>query len=185
MRLRVLSGACLLLLASVPSGATTMIQQDTRELVRGSQDIVVGNVVSTRARLDDSGRRIVTEVVVEVTQSLKGEKQHLTLVQLGGELYGMRYTVPGAPLFRSGEEALIFVWRDAHGQAQVNGLAQGKFEIQRDPATGERLIQRNAPGFAVKDVRTLHPLAAGESAPQLPLRRMIGEIERILEEDGR
>jgi hypothetical protein len=172
-------------LSARPGGATTLLHQDTRALVRGSSDIVVGKVVSTRARLDEHGRHIVTDVAIEVTQSLKGETQRLTLVQLGGELYGMRYDVPGSPRFVPGEEALVFAWRDRRGRAQVNGMAQGKFEIRRDAVTGERTIQRSLPGLAVGDLRTLRALRTGEAAPALPLRRMLGDIQRILEEAGR
>src|SRR5690349_19655818 len=108
----------LLLLAPVTGRATTLLHQATRGLVRGSSDIVVGKVLSTRSRLDESRRHLGTEVSFEVSQSLKGASGVVTLVQLGGDLGGMHYEVPGSPVFRPDEEALLFLWRDAHGQAQ-------------------------------------------------------------------
>ena len=48
---------------------------------------------------------------------------------------------------------MLFVWRDTKGHAQVNGMAQGKFDIERDTATGTLMVQRNVPGFAVTDVK--------------------------------
>ena len=169
----------------VPLHATTVIHQDTRALVRGSSDIVVGRVEGTRAFFDVQRKHIFTEVTVEVTRSLKGERGRLTLVQLGGELNGMRTEVAGSPVFAAGEEALLFVWRDARGRAQVNGLAQGKFDIEHDPTTGEALVARRAPGLAIRDARSLSPLRAGETPGKVTLRRMLGEIEATLAEAGR
>ena len=177
----------LLLLLLAPSArATTSVRLDTRGLVHGSSDIVVGRVAATRCLWDEGRRHIFTEVEIEVSRSLKGEPgERITLRQLGGELDGMRYTVPGAPLFRPGEEALLFVWRDRDGQAQVNGLGQGKFDVRRDPETGEALIQRRLPGLEIRDPRTLAQVRAGEAPADIPLGRMLNEIERILQEDGR
>jgi hypothetical protein len=165
--------------------STTVIRLDTPGLVRSSSDIVVGTVESARCRWDDSHTRILTEVTVHVTRSLKGENQRLTLLQWGGELDGMRYTIPGSPTFHPGEEALLFVWRDRHGRPQVNGLAQGKFDIRRDQETGEALVERSLPGLAVRDAHTLRTLRAGEAAPRITLGRMLDEIQRSLEEAGR
>src|SRR5205814_4267216 len=119
---------------------------------------------------------IMTDVEVIVHESLKGEAHRLTLTQLGGEVDGMRLTVDGSPAFATGEEALLFVWRDSRGRAQLNGLGQGKFEIRRDPATGERLLRRDVPGLGFADARTLRPLRAREAAPRVPLERMLSDI---------
>ena len=46
--------------------ATTVIHQDTRALVRGSSDIVVGRVASARSFFDVQRKHIFTEVTFEV-----------------------------------------------------------------------------------------------------------------------
>ena len=168
------------------AGASQVLHQTLRDLTLGSSDIVVGEVEGARARWDDSHRKIVTEITVRVSESLKGAPaERLTLTQLGGDLDGFRYSVPGSPMFRPGEEALLFVWRDAKGRAQVNGLAQGKFDITTDAATGERTLQRALEGLRVREARTLSLVKAGEQAPQLKLGDMLGEIRTILAEGGR
>jgi len=166
--------------------ATTVFHLDTPALVEGSSDIVIGHVDALRSYMSPDHRHILTEVTVTVADRLKGDDatQQVTLVQLGGEVDGMRYTVPGSPLFKPGEEALLFIWRDESGRAQVNGLAQGKFDITRDSATGERLIQRTLPGLAVKNPRTLALAAKGQPAARIPLSTMMREIRRALEESG-
>lgn len=187
-RYRLLPVALVLLLAlGVPAArATQMVHLDTQALVLGSDDIVVGQVESIRPRWNAAHTKIFTDVSVRVTQTLKGGAgERLTLTQLGGEVDGVRYTVPGCPAFVAGEEALLFVWRDARGQAQVNGLAQGKFDIRRDPATGEATVQRSVPGLAVRDPRMLRLVPQGQAAPRIRLSELVREIQRTLAEDGR
>jgi hypothetical protein len=171
--------------AASVANATTMILQDTRTLVRGSNDIVVGKVASVRSRWDEGHRHIVTDVEVEVSESLKGAKQRLTLTQLGGEVDGMRLTVPGCPVFEPGEEALLFVWRDTRGRAQLNGLGQGKFEIRRDPKGRGRLVERALPGLGIGDARSLRALREGESPARVTLESMLQEIRNELAKSDR
>jgi len=174
----------LLIAGTSPARATQMEHLDTRALVLASADIVVGQVESVKPRWNATRTKIFTEVSVRVTQSLKGDAaDRLVLTQLGGEVGGVRYTVPGCPAFIPGEETLLFVWRDARGQAQVNGLAQGKFDIRRDPATGVATVQRSIPGLAVKDARQLRLVPQGQEAPAMPLDDMVREIRRVLSEE--
>jgi hypothetical protein len=188
-RIHSLGRGCLilsLLLFAAPALATTVIHVDTRELVRSSDEIVVGQVDGTRSYWNENRTKILTDVTVRVSSSLKGRyADRLTLTQLGGEVDGVRYSVPGCPVFRPGEEALLFVWRDSRGRAQVNGLAQGKFEIRRDPVSGAAFVQRAATGFAVRDARTLRAVEAGQPAPLITLDQLVSEIRRAMVEDGR
>ena len=180
-------GTCLAvaLCTAWPALATTLITQDTNGLVRGSSDIVVGRVATVWAHWDDSHQHIVTDVVIDVSESLKGANQRLVLTQLGGEVDGYRLTVPGCPTFKPGEEALLFVWRDARGKAQLNGLGQGKFEIRSDARTQERYLVRSLPGMGFADARTLRPLSAGEKAPRTTLKQMLGVIRADLAKSDR
>jgi hypothetical protein len=166
-----------------------MVHLDTRALTRGSSDIVIGEVERTTPRWSADHRRIFTDVDLRITRTLKGSPaQHLTLTQLGGERDGVRYSVPGGPLFRPGADALLFVWRDSRGVPQVNGLAQGKFDIARDPRTGMQTVQRNVPGFEVSDAKTLAvpgaTRATSVSAAHVPLDDLVREIEGALHEEG-
>jgi hypothetical protein len=175
----------LLLLGGSTARATTMQRLDTRALTIQSQEIVVGQVEQVSSYWNASHTKILTDVTVRVTQSLKGgSASRVVLTQFGGELDGVRYSIPGCPAFSPGEEALFFVWHDPRGRAQVNGLAQGKFDIQRDPVSGEQLVQRTVPGFAVRDAKSLKALSAGQVAPRIQLRDLIHEIQRTLAEEA-
>lgn len=183
--------ACAALLIAAASGArlgsATQIEHlDTRAMVRQSSDIVIGTVESSRSYWDERHTKILTEVKVRVSDRLKGSAgSTVTLTQLGGELDGFRYAIEGSPQFKNGQEALLFLWRDARGRAQVNGLSQGKFEIRRDQATGERLVQRSLPGLAVRDARSLRLQGAGEAPARITLEEMVREIRSVQAEGGR
>jgi hypothetical protein len=158
-----------------------MARLDTRALTLQSSDIVIGTVDRVNSYWTPDHRRILTDVSVSVSQSLVGAGPGtLTLTQYGGVVGNVRVSVPGCPAFRKGEEALLFVWRDAQGRAQVNGLAQGKFDIERDPSTGEMLVQRRVPGFEIADVKSLGRVPAGQQAPQLRLGSLVREIRATL-----
>ena len=170
---------------ATPALATQVTRLDTRTMAQSSSDIVIGKVTGTQARWNDAHTKIVTDVQVEVTEALKGgETTTLTLTQLGGEVDGARYNVPGCPAFRSGEEVLLFVWRDAQGRAQVNGLAQGKFEIERDAKTGEATVQRSLPGLSVRDARSLAAKPTAGSAGRVKLSELKAVIVEALSTEG-
>jgi len=165
--------------------ATTVRHLDLASLTHGSQEIVIGTVESARSYWNPQHTRIMTDVVVSVSRSLKGaETDRITLTQLGGEADGVRVTVPGAPVFREREETLLFVWRDARGRAQVNGLGQGKFDITTDPATGAKRVQRSAAGLAVGSLETLAAAPEGAPAPAFTLDELVREIQRELTQKG-
>lgn len=185
-RSRLIIGAALLgALCTCPAHATQVVQLDTRALTLGSSDIVIGEVESIASRWNEAHTKILTDVTVRVSTSIKGAGDRIVLTQLGGTIGNLHTTVPGSPSFARGEEALVFAWRDARGRAQVNGFAQGKFEIRHDPRTGERWVQRAAQGMAVRDAHTLALVGPGESAPAIPLEDLVAEIRRALAGDGR
>lgn len=178
----------LLLLAggSVPPALATQIQHfDTRQLTSASSDVVIGKVEKVESRYNQNRTKIFTDVQVRVSRSLKGGGQVVTLTQLGGTIGDLRYDVPGCPVFRSGEEAVFFVWRDARGQAQLTGLGQGKFDIRRD-AAGRAYVQRSVSGLGVTDLRRLSLSPAGKAAPAgLSLDDLIQEVQSAMRGDGR
>jgi hypothetical protein len=180
----VLSCAALIFLASAAS-ATTLRHLDTRDLTLESHEIVIGQVESVRSYWDAAHTRIFTDVTVRVTRAVKGgAAERIVLTEIGGEVGDARYSVPGVPRFQPGDEALVFVWRDARGRRQVNGFAQGAFEVRRDPRSGVGFVQRATPGFAVRDAKSLAAIPSGHKAPRIPLDDLVTEIERVMHEGG-
>lgn len=175
---RLLSVGVLLLLAP-PALATQVLRLDTRDLTLGSSDIVVGTVESVRSYWNPGRSRILTDVTVRVSESLKGEPTTLTLTQMGGEVDGVKLAIEGSPVFRPGQEVVVFAWRDRNGRAQVNGLAQGKFDVVRDPATGEATVSRTVEGLALRRAGS-SAIERGGAPLKLRLRELLTEVRGIL-----
>jgi hypothetical protein len=179
-------GACLrplLLLALLagPARATQVVALDTPELVRGSSDIVIGSVETTTSHWNPSHTHIVTDVTVRVEESMKGSgATTITLTQLGGDADGLHLEVDGSPAFRRGQRSVLFLWRDSHGRAQVNGLSQGKFDIERDPTTGRETVRRDLGTLALRDLRGAQLMRAGEVTARIGLEDFKSEIRRAL-----
>jgi hypothetical protein len=144
-----LTTTCLLL---VPMArATVLVPAEFREVVRGSELIAYGRVVDVRAQWQEGRQRIDSVVTMEVASWLKGGTDRtLNFAVPGGELGRYREVIVGAPLFKPGDEAVLFLRYDGKSLPYVYGLNQGVFRVRVDAQSGRRmvaapLIARDAP----------------------------------------
>ena len=151
-----------LTLASMPAFATTVRHLDLKEIVGASDSIVQGRVESMRSFWQ--GKQIHTEVRVAVSRALKGARgDRLTFLQAGGRVESpvpLEMTVPGAPIFRMGDQAYFFLQLGNTGERYVVGLFQGRVPLRHDvkgdfvvfggarrsPAEFEEVIRREMAG---------------------------------------
>ena len=135
--------ACLL--ASPPLPATTVKRLGLEELIDAADTIVQGRVQAIHSFWRD--RQICTEVTVAVSRALKGARRdRLTFTQVGGRVDApvpLEMTVPGAPIYRIGDEAYFFLEPAGPGERIVVGLFQGRVPVRRD-AQGEYVGARGA-----------------------------------------
>src|SRR5918994_1720218 len=121
-------------------GATVIVPAEFREIVGGSELIVVGRVVDVRAEWADGRRRIDSYVTVEVASTLKGRAaETVTFLVPGGQIGRYRSVMIGAPVFSPGDEAVLFL--NARGSAvpYVFGLNQGVYRVRID-SRGQRMV---------------------------------------------
>ena len=120
--------------------ATVIVPADFREVVAGSQIIVVGRVIDVRAEWADGRRQINSYVTVDVASTLKGTVgETVTFLVPGGQLGRYRSVMIGAPVFAPGDEAMLFL--DARGTIpHVFGLNQGVYRVQVDMRNGRRMV---------------------------------------------
>ncbi len=91
------------LLAGLPAAATTMLRIDLPELAQSADTVVHGTVRRVESRWSGDKRRIVTDVEIEVTESLKGQPGSTVLVvQPGGQVGDIGQMVHGAGLLHRG-----------------------------------------------------------------------------------
>jgi hypothetical protein len=111
----------------------------TQALAQQSDVVVVGKVARTKSEW--SGNRIVTQVTLDVGESLKGNPgSSLTVTTLGGEVGGVGEWYSHTASFKADEEVVVFARRDAQGRYSVSGGEEGKLAIERDSATGLALV---------------------------------------------
>ena len=120
------------LLLSLAASATTMLRADLPELAQTADAIVHGTVRRVDSRWSGDGRRIVTDVEIQVTEALKGQAGSTVLVtQPGGQVGDIGQRVSGLAAFTPGEEVVVFLERRGKTAFRVSGMAQGKYQVQR------------------------------------------------------
>jgi hypothetical protein len=170
IRLSRLAAACaVVVMAASPARADLSVRLTNAQLTATSDVIVIGRAATSQSRWID--RALVTAVIVQVEESLKGGVSGGIEVLLPGGRDASRrvkvaMTYPGAPTLRGDEQVFLFLTRsDEVGGYIVSGFAQGKFSIITD-GTGVRRVSRDLRGSRLiegtgisRGTVTLEPLA--------------------------
>ncbi len=174
--MRALSTVCftlavMVIVAVSALGATTLVPAEFREIVGGSQIIAYGRVLDAAPELSDDRKRIETIVTFEVGTYLKGGPgETLTFRVPGGQIGRYRSILVGAPVFQSGDEAVLFLTKREDGVPRVFGLNQGVFRVQREERSQRRMV--------------LPPLLARGESPEVVVRGSAARQPMALETFG-
>lgn len=130
-----LAGA-LALCGGLQASSVILLSQDA--LIDRAEWIIYGTVLSSNAAVHDGAIPVFTDVVLEVTEVLKGTwSQPIIHISFpGGQLDGSRYALSGAPHFIPGETVCVYLRDLGNGERTTVGLSQGKYRVVEDPATG-------------------------------------------------
>src|ERR1051326_1931357 len=124
-----------------PLPATQFIPLSIDELTAKADLIVHGTVGSKTSARDFQGR-IFTRVELAVNEFWKGRPStNLNILLSGGILGEEAAVVPGQADYEIGEEVVVFLALNPRGEPVTLGLAQGKFHLWQDAATGEKLAR--------------------------------------------
>src|SRR5262245_9201659 len=150
--------ACLALslLATPPLGALTVLPATFEELVRESVSVVHGRVAEVRGRWTSDRRTIEPIVTLDVADVLKGnDVAATTFVAPGGQAGDRILVVPGAPVFRAGDDVVVFLRGRAPALPQPVGLALGVYRVAPGPDGRPRVIPSpiSAPSVAGRVTR--------------------------------
>ncbi|RKH20000.1 hypothetical protein D7Y13_30410 [Corallococcus praedator] len=138
------------LLGGLPAGATTMLRADLPQMAQASDAVVQGVVRRVQSRWSGDNRRIVTDVEIEVTESLKGTPAGTVLVtQPGGRVGDIGQVVSGLATFSEGEEVVVFLEKKGASAFQLAGMAQGKYQVQRSGSEPRAMAVPASTGDAV------------------------------------
>jgi hypothetical protein len=141
---RVLPLVCfvvLLLVLFLPSSLAQVQTMSTQQLTEQSSAVILGTCVRMESYWVDGNSKIFTRVRIRGEQTLKGEFGGETEITVpGGRIGNMVYEVTDMPIFREGEEVLLFVWQHPTGKQLITGGTQGKFSVETDKTTGRKII---------------------------------------------
>jgi hypothetical protein len=173
-----------LLLCFTPSlSATVLVPAEFREIVHGSEIIVHGRVTDVRAEWSDGRRRIESLVTIEASSFYRGTPAPAVTFRVpGGQIGRYKSVTIGAPEFRPGDEAVLFLKAQGPSVPQVFGLNQGVFRVRVDARTGRRLVTQPivmARGTTPQPVRR----GARDRRP-LPLEQFAAQVRAVLQHGG-
>ena len=130
--------ALLVAVLASPALATTVAKLSLEQLVQRADLIVQGQVQSVYSQWDQQRRLVFTYVSIRVDEPLKGvQRQSVLIRQIGGTVGTIEMSVAGAPQFKSGERALVFLKRQDATTFQVVGMNQGLYRIVEDSAVSD------------------------------------------------
>ena len=168
------SAVVVLLLLAVAGWTTTVLKMDLPALVQESDSIVQGQVERMDALWDAQRKTIFTYISVKVHEPLKGEPGRTILIrQIGGKVGTMNLSISGMPVFRNGEEVILFLKRNPEASYHVVGLSQGKYDIGSDFAVA------NVSGIELIDKKTGEAIDGGVVTRE-PLENFKSRIRRLV-----
>lgn len=130
MVVKVRSSLLLALLFVGVAQATTLLALDVAALTKGSSLVVRAKVKSVASRWTKDGGRIMTDAVLEVSETWKGRPAtQVTVMQPGGVVGEIGQQVHGTVSFTPGEEVVVFL--EPRGDRYLlTGMMQGRFKVE-------------------------------------------------------
>lgn len=121
----------------MPTRAITVVPITFEELVAQSTAIVYARVADVRGRWTADRRQIESVVSLQPIRYLKGDLGSDVVMRLpGGEAGGMTQVLPGAPVLRVGDLAVLFLGASGPAIPSPVGLTQGVFRVAVDSRSG-------------------------------------------------
>ena len=163
--------------------ATVLLPAEFREIVAGSQIIVHGRVIDVRSDVADERHGIESLVTVQAATFYRGSPARtITFRTPGGEAGRYKSVMVGAPQFKVGDEAVLFLKADGTGVPRIFGLNQGLFRVQVDPSTGRRLVIRHV--LMSQSAAPVRVTRGDRSRRQLTLDSFGAQLRVVLQQQG-
>src|ERR1019366_6906997 len=106
----------LMLALATTSYATIVPKMDLPELVQKSDSIIEGHVDSVVSQWDTSVKLIYTYISIRIDEQVKGSNgQSLTIKQVGGRVGSLDMNAVGMPVFKAGQQLVLFLKKQATG----------------------------------------------------------------------
>jgi hypothetical protein len=177
--LAVLVASIVATLSPARAGATVLVPADLAELVHGAQAIVHGRVIATTSQWRDGRRGVETVVTLEVEDALKGPRTSSISFRVpGGQMGPYRSIMPGAPVFREGEDVIVFLAGDGPSIPHVVGFSQGVYRVRS--TAGVRIVRPGVPAAAADAT----PMTRGAAIRSEPLAAFAARVRALAAAEG-
>jgi len=172
------------LLFGLPAAATTMLRIELSELAQTADTVVHGTVRRMESRWSGDRTRIVTDVEIQVSETLKGQAgSTVVVIQPGGRVGDIGQVVHGLASFTEGEEVVVFLERRGASAFRVTGMAQGKYQVRRSADERSVLaVPENTGDTLLLDPATRQPTATAQRT--LTLDELKAAIKTALQQPG-
>ena len=131
-RLVCLGVMTLMLAGVVTAGASTFIALSRQELVAQSDAVIQGRVLKVDSYWGQQGRVIMSEILVQVEEKIRGNAPTVVKVRtFGGTVGGYTVEAHGFPKFAVNERVVLFL-TNANETAEVTGYRQGQWRVVED-----------------------------------------------------
>ncbi len=170
----------LLILWCSPPSSPAQPRLSLQEMVAASGFIFSGKVINLQSARDDATGFIVTYATVAVQDAVRGVTgEHFIFKQYGGSYQGLNVFAADMSYFSVGEEMVAFLYPiSALGLTSPIGVAEGKWAIERDPATGKKFVTAN-----LLTVKMLEPyIEAAATTPKLARRMEYASFIKLIRE---
>lgn len=122
-----------LVLAAIPAGASTFVAMSRGELAAQSSAVIEGEVLKINSFWTPSGRLVVTEAMIQVTDRIAGDAPGVVVVKtFGGQVGGYNVEAHGFPAFTVGERVVLFLQGNVNAVTEVTGYRQGQYRVVRE-----------------------------------------------------
>ena len=170
---RILTVCALCLMLRVSLDATMIVPISVEELTSPASDVVEATALNSWSAWNPQHTLIYTYTQMQVTQSLKGNSQTITVKQIGGQVGNVTQKVAGVRHFQIGEQAMLFLRPSEAGDGThvVVGLMQGNFRIARS-ASGEIIASNGVSG--------VHSLQQGKVEHYAGASMRLADLESVV-----
>ena len=183
--MRSLLVAVLIALSPVAIRATVLVPIEFRELVNTAPIIAHGQIVDVRSAWSSGRFAVETFVTLHVDEYLKGNLgDDITVRVPGGRLGRYRTIMIGAPVFRSGEEVVLFLNPGAPFYPSIVGLSQGAFRVVTMPGSTARMVTPPAV-MGVADAEPQRVLRGEMSRRPVAIDQFRSLVRQVLAEGAR
>jgi hypothetical protein len=129
------------LFSSLAEIKSQVLEMSAQDLTKQSTAVFYGKCSKIESKWNENKSIIYTEVTVVPEEYIKGNLGSQAVISVpGGKVGDIVYEVSDMPVFKEGEDVMVFVRTNSSGKNLIAGGFQGKLKIESDKNSGKRMV---------------------------------------------